>query len=113
MQEESLGKQLKAIMEANHLSQKDVANAVDISQATVSRVLRTPRLRQSKATAKLFSYMQQYSALGSSSKGKALVLQAFESIWDHSEAHATAIATIIKATAGLSPQEREREGNNA
>jgi transcriptional regulator with XRE-family HTH domain len=107
MQEESLGTQLKAIMEVNHLSQKDVASAVEISQATVSRVLRIPRVRKSKATAKLFSYMQQYSTTGKNSEGQTIVLQAFESIWDRSEAHATAIATIIKATAGLAPQERQ------
>ena len=107
MQQQSLAKQLRAFMESRHLSQKVVANAAKISQSTVSRALNGEIERQGGAKSKLFIYMQkQLQAEGMQGKGKEKVINAFEAIWDGSEAHAIAIARIIKASQQLRPVRR-------
>jgi len=37
------------------------------------------------------------------------VINAFEKIWDGSEAHAAAVAKIIEALEGMRPSESEKE----
>lgn len=104
-----MAKQLLEFMRVNHLSQNDIAKEANVSQASVSRALRRGPQRQGKANTKLFIYMQQRSGLGSSRKGAGVVADAFEAIWDRSEAHAIAIARIIKASDGLRPREHSEE----
>jgi transcriptional regulator with XRE-family HTH domain len=107
MQQQSLAKQLRAFMESRHLSQKFVAKAAKISQSTVSRALHGEIDRQGSAKSKLFIYMQkELRAEGMQGKGKEKVVNAFEAIWDGSEAHAIAIAKIIKASQQLRPVQR-------
>jgi transcriptional regulator with XRE-family HTH domain len=109
MQQESLANRLRAFMEHRHLSQTTVAKAAKISQSTVSRALRGEVERQGRAKSKLFIYMQkELDAEGMQGKGKQKVISAFESVWDGSEAHATAIAKIIKASQELRPIQRTR-----
>lgn len=94
-------------MRRKHLSQGDVAERAHISQATVSRALRGEVERQSDARTRLFNYIQEELKVEMISEGKTKVIEAFESIWDGSEAHATAIANIIKACDGLIPVKSE------
>jgi predicted XRE-type DNA-binding protein len=104
MQQESLAKQLRAFMESRHLSQKIVAKGAKISQPTVSRALRGGVERQGRAKSKLFIYMQkELRAEGLQGKGREKVINAFEAIWDGSEAHAIAVAKIIKALQEFKP----------
>ncbi len=111
MQEGSFADRLKEFMEANRLTQEAIANVAKVSQSSVSRALRRNSVRHGKAGAKLFIYMQQHLSAGFVSQGKGKVVEAFESIWDGSEEHATAIARIIKASDGLRPAEHSKEGD--
>jgi transcriptional regulator with XRE-family HTH domain len=107
MQEASLVDQLLSLMQSRHLSQESVAKAAKVSQSTVSRALRGRIERQGRAKAKLFNYIQkELRKEVLSGTGKDKVINAFELIWDGSEEHATAIARIISASAGLLPGER-------
>lgn len=107
MQQQSLANQLLAFMASRQLSQKTLAKAAKISQSTVSRALRGEVERQGRAKSKLFIYMQkELSAEGMQGKGKEKIINAFEAIWDGSEAHAIAIAKIIKASKDLGPVKR-------
>jgi len=107
MQEESFAQQLLEFMKSRHLSQAIVAKAAKISQSTVSRALKGHFERQGKAKARLFIYMQQESRADVlRGKGKDKVVNAFQSIWDGSEEHASAIAKIINASKGLRPEKR-------
>ncbi len=107
MQDDSLVSLLKAFMDQCHLSQADVAKAVRISQASVSRALAGNAKRHGGARAKLFRYMQNHTDPDdSSTKGNKKVMRAFEAVWDGSEAHALALARIIKASEGLRPMKR-------
>ena len=49
---------------------------------------------------------KELGAEGMQGKGKEKVINAFEAIWDGSEAHAIAIAKIIKASKELGPVKR-------
>ena len=104
MQEGDFSQRLKQFMKAKGLSQKALASAAGVSQSAVSRILRNASQRQGRANSQLCIYMQQqpgYEAF--EGEGKEKVLRAFESIWDKTEKHATAIARIIKAAEGLRP----------
>jgi transcriptional regulator with XRE-family HTH domain len=104
MQEDSIAKDLLRLIQSRHLSQESIAKAAKVSQATVSRALRGRIERQGRARTKLFNYIQQeLQKEDLSGTGKEKVVKAFESIWDSSEEHATAIAKIIRASGGLLP----------
>lgn len=107
MQEDSLAKQLLALIESRHLSQKSVAKAAKVSQSTVSRALRGHIERQGRAKTRLFIYIQrELQNEVSRGTGTEKVVKAFEGIWDGSEEHAAAIAKIISASGGLLPAKR-------
>jgi transcriptional regulator with XRE-family HTH domain len=107
MQDDSFSEQLRLFMRERHLSQTVVANEAKISQSTVSRALKGTLEREGPAKAKLFTYMQQVTGTEVlRGKGKERVVKAFESIWDGSEEHATAIAKIINASKELRPIQR-------
>jgi transcriptional regulator with XRE-family HTH domain len=107
MQDESLAKRLSAFMSERHLSQEKVAKACKISQPTVSRALKGGIKRQGRAQAKLFIYIQEeLSKDVFPGKGQDKIMAAFDSIWDRTEEHATAIAKIIKASGGLVPAKK-------
>lgn len=107
MQEDSLAKDLLTLIQSRHLSQKSIAKAAKVSQATVSRALRGRIERQGRARARLFIYIrQELQNEDLSGRGKEKVVKAFENIWDGSEEHAAAIAKIIRASGGLLPAKR-------
>lgn len=107
MQEDSLAKDLLTLIQSRRLSQKSIAKAAKVSQASVSRALRGHIERQGRARTKLFNYIhQELQNEVLSGTGKEKVVKAFENIWDGSEEHAAAIAKIIRASGGLLPANR-------
>ena len=107
MQEDSLAKGLLMLIQSRHLSQKSIAKAAKVSQASVSRALRGHIERRGRARARLFNYIhQELQNEVLSGTGKEKVIKAFEKIWDRSEEHAAAIAKIIRASGGLLPAKR-------
>lgn len=99
-------------MQDNGLSQRAIADAAGVSQATVSRALARDTQRHGRAVARLCKYMQQTlnAESGTDTKGRRKVVDAFVAIWDGSEEHAIAIARIIKASQGLRPAEGFKGG---
>lgn len=94
-------------MEDEDLGQSSLADAANVSQATVSRALGHKPLRRGRAYLRLLSYVRskrRKKPLG----GKNRVAKAFERIWDGSDVHAEVIAQIIEDLGGLRPSQELR-----
>jgi transcriptional regulator with XRE-family HTH domain len=108
MQQDGLPQALRAYMREANLTQIEIAVGADISQATVSRLLKREPARRTRAYLRLFTYMQQAGRIAPPPvAGEQLVLAAFLGIWDESAEHANAVARIIKATEDLRPVRKE------
>lgn len=92
------------------LTQADLAKQAGVSQASVSRALKSDLIRHGRAWRRLFSHIRQEgSPEGDTLTGKDQVVAAFTQIWDGTPAHAAAVAKLIEATEGLGPRS---EGEN-
>src|SRR5437867_2825284 len=102
---------LNAFMEAENLTQVELAKASNVSQSTVSRALRELPKRSSKERARLFkyAYIQLQPVREVTVVGKDRVLDALNKIWDCSEAHAAAVAKIIEALEGVLPSTKKED----
>jgi predicted XRE-type DNA-binding protein len=108
MQQDSLQEALRAYLKQQRITQAQLANRIGISQATVSRAMKQTPIRQTQQGHRLFNFMQEVGMIGRPPPlVEQLVLGAFVEVWDRSEAHADAVARIIKATEGLRPVKRE------
>jgi transcriptional regulator with XRE-family HTH domain len=96
---------LKELIEAEHLSQAELAERAGVSLATVSRALRHAPKRRSAAQAKLVRFMQKRGAI-STDAGTPLT-DAIRETWDGSHEHAAALARLILATRDLRPPPRK------
>lgn len=110
MQDVSL--QLRTFMEKNHLNETKLAAAAKVEQSTVSRVLTKGVRRRGKAILRLLGYanITAWNPVVQKGEGTDRVVEAFKHVWDGSEAHASAIAKIIEASADLRPITKTREG---
>jgi predicted transcriptional regulator len=84
-------------------SQDDLAAKAGVSQSAVSRALSGPAERNGRARGKLFVFMQQ--ALVGYAPPSAVA--ALNDVWDGSEEHADALASLISASGELWPQLQE------
>src|SRR5437879_2804494 len=84
---------LADVLRTEEISQAELARRVEVSQSTVSRVLRTEPLRHGPARRKLVNFMHQGGLGGGAERLQA----AFRRIWDGSDEHAEALARIIAA----------------
>ena len=96
---------LQAYMDRERLSQTQLAKRARVSQATVWRALNGRSERRGAARRKLFAYVgiSEWAAPRSPRGGRNRVVDAFDRIWDRSQAHATAVAGVIDALASLRP----------
>lgn len=101
------GQRLEDLMRERQLTQGDVAAAADVSQATVSRVLRRAPQRSGAAYLRLCSYIQAQA--GSEDGAPGHVIAAVRRTWDGSERHAAALAELIDASSRLWPDLANRE----
>jgi transcriptional regulator with XRE-family HTH domain len=101
---------LRAYVADKSITQEQLCENANVSQATVSRALkRTPR-RRGRAWVRLFTYVTRELSVSSFSEGgKEKVLAAVERVWDGTDTHAVAIARIIDALAGLRPSGEEEQ----
>jgi transcriptional regulator with XRE-family HTH domain len=97
--------ELRLRVRAAQLTQEQIAAALGVSQAQVSRVLAGKLERRSKLFEAISVYVR--SAGGRSGKAAAIrngVLQdALIETWDGTQAHAQALAVVIRAMGVLSP----------
>ena len=96
---------IRECMRKNGWSQTQLAAKAGVHQSTVSRALEGITERHSKARHRLALYVQgkEPTDRGSKEGGAKRVMKAFDRIWDGSDAHATSIAKMIGALAGLRP----------
>jgi transcriptional regulator with XRE-family HTH domain len=88
---------LQVYMQENGLNQRDIAKKAGVSQATVSRALRNEPIRNGRARAKIFTFLNINESIRQPAEDelRKRVMAAFDRIWDHTEEHADAIARII------------------
>lgn len=80
------------------MTQKELANEAGVSQSTVSRIERSLPVREGQARNQLFAYMQEVRAVTNDAEP---ALTAVRETWDGTEAHAEALATLIRASHSL------------
>lgn len=88
------------------LNQSEIATAVGVSQSQVSRIFSGKSRRRSKNFEKICIYA--YESLGKS-QGNAKpsastnqdLMTALDAVWDGSDQHAKALATVIHSLGGL------------
>ncbi len=92
-------------MDEHGLKQRQMAITAGVSQSTVSRALKGATLRRGQARSRLcrFVGVNESEATTDPAKPSERVLAAFYRIWDHTEAHADAIAQVIDALGALRP----------
>lgn len=110
MQEESV--KLGKFMTMHGLSQQSLATAAKVSQSTVSRALQGACQRHGNARHKLCIYagLREPIPRYTGKSGIKRVVEAFTGIWDGSDAHASAVARVIEALAGLKASPRVAPG---
>ena len=86
-------------MEANNLTQAELAKGAKVNQSTVSRILREDPRRSGKALMALCVYagIEVKKTSSSTAEPKKLIMDSFIRIWDGSNLHAETIARIIVA----------------
>lgn len=99
----------KAVHEAG-LTQQDIANALNLSQSQVSRVLAGRLVRRSLAFDKICIYAYDIQARAQAlGEGKpqantsATLMNAINATWDGTEAHASALAIVIRSLGAFKP----------
>ena len=104
MQDENAEAELiQRLLRISGQTQAQLADAAGVHQSTVSRVLECKKVfRQGKARARLIKHARN-ALRGDFAEGRDKVLLAFDSTWDGSEEHASAIARMIDAVANLRP----------
>lgn len=87
------------------LSQESIASAVGASQSQVSRVLAGTAKRRSKLFDRVCKYVNiAVPPVASPSKaGEAILQEAVGEVWDGSELHAEAMATVIRSLGAFRP----------
>lgn len=89
------------LMRERQLTQADVASRANVSQATVSRMLRREPQRSGAAYLRLCGYIHQQTV--PDADGIPGVIAAVRRTWDGSEQHAAALAELIDASRKLWP----------
>jgi transcriptional regulator with XRE-family HTH domain len=91
---------VRRYLQLRHETQKELADAAQVNQATVSRVLRGEPSRAGKATRRLAQFMHEEGFLGTPDEA----LGALRDTWDGSDEHAAALARLILASKDLWPE---------
>lgn len=103
--------EIRTFLEEQELSQTELAEQAGVSQPTVSRALHNQRERSTSQRQKLIGYIRaqaRRSRRQHYAPGVTRVTNAFERIWDGSEAHARAVASVIDAMVDLRPAGKRR-----
>lgn len=98
---------VRLYLEQERISQEELARRAQVSQATVSRALLRDPQRHARAHAQLIAFIHKHSTVRTSPP--TTVAAAVEEVWDRSDAHEKALATLIIASAELWPKMKGRE----
>jgi hypothetical protein len=97
---------VRMYLDRERISQGELATRAQVSQSTVSRALAREPERHSLAHARLIEFIHQQP--GIPKPAPTTVAAAVEDVWDGSEAHEQALASLIVASAELWPKMKER-----
>lgn len=93
---------MRFFLDREQISQSQLADRAQVSQSTVSRALaRTPG-RRARAHGQLIEFIHEQS--GVPTPTPTTVAAAVEEVWDGTEAHEAALASLIVASAALWPR---------
>ncbi len=98
---------IHAYMAREGVGQTVLAARAGVSQTTVSRVLRLQAIRSGQARVRLVAFMHKEGVTTS----PAAAQTALGLVWDGSDAHAEALAELIRASRELWPGLAEEEGD--
>lgn len=93
---------VRSLLEREGISQRTLAHRAGVSQATVSRAARGKPLARGHAQARLLAYMHEQRIVGTADP----IFSAISEIWDGSDAHAAALAHLLRASRELWPNLR-------
>lgn len=93
---------VRLYLEQEGISQADLAQRADVSQATVSRALTSAPKRHAGARAKLFDFIQKQP--GAPVAPPSTLADAVTEVWDGTEQHDAALAALVVASAELWPK---------
>lgn len=93
-------------MEAEGLSQADIADAAKVSQSTVSRALRGAPARKTKPYRRLCNYIHEQTLADAGGPKEAV--EALRRVWDGTGDHAAALANLIEVSGRLWPELAKR-----
>lgn len=93
-------------MRENRYTQAYIAEKADVDQATVSRFLKNPPQRATRASQRLCSYAK---ALPPLNDRQAAAQRVLELCWNKSEAHGQAASKILDALAELCRHDCDEE----
>lgn len=97
---------VRLYLDQEGISQHELAERAQVSQPTVSRALTGSPKRHGPARTQLFKFIRQQTR--SSSLGPRNLTAAVEEVWDGTEAHEVALASLIVASAELWPKMKGR-----
>lgn len=86
------------------MSQTTLASRAGVSQPTVSRAARGEPMRPGRARDRLLAYLQEQGTIS----GFDVAAAVLREIWDGSDAHAEALAQLLRASQALWPSMQGR-----
>ena len=88
--------QLRALIAAKLTSQSDIAMKTGIDQSQISRILAGQVKRASKNVRELCKFAKTFDSMAENDPSRSAVLMsAMRAVWDGSNAHAEAIASVV------------------
>lgn len=101
-------RQLRAarICKSRWITQQQIAEAIGASQGQVSRILGGQTIRSSRVAREVFAYVESFDGVTVEMvRDNDELLEAVASVWDGSDAHAKALAIVIRSLVALSRQD--------
>ena len=97
---------VRLYLNREQISQEELAKRAQVSQSTVSRARARDPQRHGRAHAQLIEFIQKQSP--GPTAAPATVSAAVEEVWDGTETHEKALASLIVASAELWPKMKGR-----
>jgi transcriptional regulator with XRE-family HTH domain len=92
-----------SLLEKEGISQEELAHRAGVSQPTISRAIRGTGKRSGRARARLLAHLRRSGDLPKADP----IFSAVMEIWDGSDAHAAALARLLRASQDLWPNLKE------
>ena len=96
---QQISRRLQAFMIEKGLTQNELAEAANVSQSTVSRIMRRTSQRHGRALVHLCNYagISLEDADTSTERRQRMIINTFMKVWDGTDSHAETIARVIEA----------------